>query len=404
MTKRVNWRTGASRAVLAAVLALAGLTAPVVAEAAAVVQDGVRTFDIPAGPLAQSLSRYAQVTGLQTVYSSDLVANRQSAAVTGEMTPEAALAGILSGTGLRAQRSGQTIVLERVPAGSEPDDGSRGLSTVMVEGSQYANSPPARGTGVAQLGGERGQQEEEADGYRARVASVTSGRPEALEDIPRSISVMTQEQIETQDIRTVSDALAHLPGVTIVPGPAGGDIFVRGIAMTSVQIDGGPARTLEPSRNVNLSLDAYERLELARGPNGGQVGDGSIGGSVNLVRKRPGADEQLTVQADIGSWERRGASVDYSTPTIAGTPIAFRGVASFGEEDAFYARSHTETALLYGIVDIPLGPQTRIEVGAQYSTFEQDGGYQGILRYVDGPLLDVPYDYNYIPDFAYNNV
>lgn len=96
MTRGIIRRGSASRAVIAAILACgSAAAAPTSVEARTVVQDRAVTFDIPAGALAEGLRRYAEVTGLQTVYRSDLVAGIEAPAVRGRYTPEDALAILL---------------------------------------------------------------------------------------------------------------------------------------------------------------------------------------------------------------------------------------------------------------------------------------------------------------------
>jgi Secretin and TonB N terminus short domain len=59
------------------------------------------TADIPAQPLAQALAGFADQTGLQFVYVSDVVRNRKSHAASAGLSAQDALARILEGTGLR---------------------------------------------------------------------------------------------------------------------------------------------------------------------------------------------------------------------------------------------------------------------------------------------------------------
>jgi hypothetical protein len=61
-------------------------------------------FDIPAQPLMTALDRYASTTHLSIVAPSEMVRDRKSPAVSGRLSPDAALRQLLSGTGLTAVR------------------------------------------------------------------------------------------------------------------------------------------------------------------------------------------------------------------------------------------------------------------------------------------------------------
>jgi len=57
-------------------------------------------FDIPAQPLTSALHSFAETSGLQVSFPSDMAAGVSSPGLSGTHTPEAALQLLLSGTGL----------------------------------------------------------------------------------------------------------------------------------------------------------------------------------------------------------------------------------------------------------------------------------------------------------------
>jgi hypothetical protein len=61
---------------------------------------GLIQFDIPAQPLAEAISTFSAVAGIEILVPADLLAQRQSVGVTGALTPEAALRALLSSTDL----------------------------------------------------------------------------------------------------------------------------------------------------------------------------------------------------------------------------------------------------------------------------------------------------------------
>jgi hypothetical protein len=62
-------------------------------------------YDIPSQNLAEALSAYAAATGVQVLYETSLTLGRNSAAVGGRLTPEAALQALLADTGLVGRRT-----------------------------------------------------------------------------------------------------------------------------------------------------------------------------------------------------------------------------------------------------------------------------------------------------------
>lgn len=381
---------------LAIAVALA-VPAAVALPATAQAQQAQQDFNIQAGDLATALQRYSAATGVQLVYSSDLVAGKRSPGVSGQMTPQQALGQLLAGSGLSARVSGNTATLVLTGAAGDvaAAEGERLLGPVRVEGSQGGSyQTPVRGEGIARLGGERGRQASEVKGYKPEVATISGGMPIPVVEIPRSVTVLTPEQLEKQDITSIGEALRRAPGVTVVEGVSGADssIYIRGQSVTTFTVDGGAPRSLTRGAlfgNGLLGLDAYDRVELVRGPNAIFTGEGSPGGAINLVRKRPGEMPIQSVKLEGGTYDRIGVITDLSTPTVFGTPIAFRTVASYRSQDSFIEHYGNEQQGLYGIFDIPLGDRARLEIGANFTRDKIDGYYRGALRAASGKLLDV---------------
>lgn len=70
------------------------------------------SFDLPAQPLASALENYSVSSGWQIIYNGRLAAGRQSSAVKGLFTPDAALRRLLAGTGLIPQyKSADGVIL-----------------------------------------------------------------------------------------------------------------------------------------------------------------------------------------------------------------------------------------------------------------------------------------------------
>ena len=383
-------------------LAQAAAPQPAAQTSNAAAQAQTFTLNIPPQALGPALLQLAEATATQIVFETDKVAGLKSAAVVGRFSRADALRLVLAGSGFTYRFSSPTTAM-LVP---ESKAGTRVLGPVRVEGQQKYESPQ-RGEGIAQLGGIRGGQDQEAVGYRAKVASVTTGTPQAIEDVPRSITVMTQEQMQAQDIQSIGDAIKRLPGLTLIESQAspgsGAEIYSRGYTITKMQVDGGAPRALNILGNGLLDLSSYERIELVRGPNGMRTGSDSAGGSLNLVRKRPGSESALDVTTAFNNWKRGQATVDFSTPSILGSAIAFRGVGNYQQEQFFYDGVKRRNSTLYGMFDAPLGERARLEFGLQRMQVRDDGSYQGLPRYIEGDLIPFPHDYNYVPRAAYSD-
>ncbi len=74
-------------------------------------------FDIPAQPLETALAAYVAVTGVETIYDSELAGARRSTAVKGVLAPDVALRVLLEGTGLSEISVGNAFAVVDAPRG-----------------------------------------------------------------------------------------------------------------------------------------------------------------------------------------------------------------------------------------------------------------------------------------------
>lgn len=132
-----------------------------------------------------------------------------------------------------------------------------------------------------------------------------------LLDTPQTITVISNTTLRQQNLLTLRDALATIPGITFGAGEGGGgygdSINLRGqSANNDIQID-GVRDSAQYNRTDTFNL---EQLEVVNGANSVYSGSGSISGSINLITKRP-KDETLTVvSGGLGTAEYYRGTLD----------------------------------------------------------------------------------------------
>ncbi|MXO84526.1 TonB-dependent siderophore receptor [Altererythrobacter aurantiacus] len=120
------------------------------------------------------------------------------------------------------------------------------------------------------------------EGYGGEDGSSGTKTETALLDVPQSITVLTEDQLEDQSLRQLNDALRYVPGITLETGEGHRDeVFIRGQETTAdFYLDGlrDDAQYFRPLYNV-------ERVEVLKGPNALIFGRGGGGGAINRVSK-----------------------------------------------------------------------------------------------------------------------
>ena len=133
--------------------------------------------------------------------------------------------------------------------------------------------------------------------------------PTPENEVGSSITVITDEEIQRKQQRTLPDALRDVPGLNVVQngGPGGlTSVFIRGANsnQTKVFIDGidatDPATGTFNFEHI-LTWD-IERVEVVRGPQGGLYGADAIGGVINIITKRGSGPGQFAGSLEGGTF------------------------------------------------------------------------------------------------------
>ncbi|SFB58344.1 iron complex outermembrane recepter protein [Rhizobium sp. NFR07] len=154
------------------------------------------------------------------------------------------------------------------------------------------------------------------DGYVAKGTQSATKTGTPIVETQQSISVVTRDQMDTQAVSTLGEAVEYVPGV--VGQPFGSDARfdapnIRGFDSGLSQYLNG----LKIMRNIGApAFEVYglENVEVLRGPASVLYGQGNPGGMINLVSKRPTFTPINEVGAFIGSYDTYGAFFDFSGP------------------------------------------------------------------------------------------
>lgn len=152
-----------------------------------------------------------------------------------------------------------------------------------------------------------------------------------LIDMPKSVTVISEQVIQDSGSQTFSEALRMTPGITLGGGEGGiaiGDRpFIRGFdAFASIYVDG-----VRDIGSQTREIFAIEQMEILKGPSGAFDGRGSAGGSINLVTKQAREGDFLSGSVGFGTDSYRRATIDGNT--MLGDNAAFRMVGMVHDAD-----------------------------------------------------------------------
>lgn len=229
------------------------------------------------------------------------------------------------------------------------------------------------------------------DSYTVKSASAATRLPLTLRETPQSVTVVTRQRMDDQNLRSVQDVLEASTGIASTTLDSERvSFYARGFAIDSFSYDGIPTTFVTGASFLDTAL--YDRVEIVRGATGLLTGAGNPSASVNLVRKRPGTSFSAKAEISGGSWNDFRQMVDISTPLTADGHLRARVVGSHEERDSFLDRYHQNKKVAYGIVEADLGPDTLLSAGYDYQgIFPRGTTWGGVpLYYANGQRSDYP--------------
>lgn len=333
----------------------------------AAIQKATYDFQIPAGNLATALRQAASQAGVILSFTPAQTNGKNTQGAHGNLTVDQVLATLLSGTGLSVERGA---------------NGSYALQSSLA--SDHSVLPEV----TVQASVDAGAVTENSGSYAARLVTVGKGK-QAIKDIPQSVSVITRQRMDDQNITTLDGALANTTGITMYDSPMGGRyVYSRGFMVSSYQFDGVNRAFYYPQANNFISNAAIlDRVEVVRGATGLLQGAGSPGATVNMVRKRPLADKQLLLSASAGSWNNYRTEADITGPLNEEGTLRGRAIASFNDKETFYDLGNSNTGVLYGILEYDLSTHTKLTGGVSYERTKSRPFFNGLPRYTNGQDL-----------------
>ncbi|MFJ4385197.1 TonB-dependent siderophore receptor [Pseudomonas sp. NPDC089408] len=252
-------------------------------------QSAPRAYNLPSAPLATTLNQIASQAGIALAIDPALVSGRTSAPVNGQYDGLDALQAALRGTGLQLQQSSVgSYSLVATPEGT----------LALPETAINANSNYESAWGAS-------------SGYVATRTAAGTKTDTPIVETPRSMTVITRQQLDDRQVLNLNDALRYTAGVQ--SSGYGSDsradwLRVRGFDPTQF-LDGLP---LPKGSFANPKVEPWnlERITVLRGPASSVYGQTPPGGMLDMVSRRPQLESAHQVEAQVGSNEHKQINFD----------------------------------------------------------------------------------------------
>lgn len=177
------------------------------------------------------------------------------------------------------------------------------------------------------LGAGVGSAHAQAQGTQVEEVIVTATKTGAtrLQDTPIAITAFTTATIDRAAISDIRDLASITPNLAIAENTGLSEVYIRGIGSNNVFPGSDPSSTVHldgvylarPSSYFSNFLDV-ERVEVLRGPQGTLYGRNSVGGTINIISRKPTDAFQAKAQATAGNYNLYRGEGYISGPLLPG--------------------------------------------------------------------------------------
>ena len=167
-------------------------------------------------------------------------------------------------------------------------------------------------------------------------------REERLQDVPIAVTAVSQANLDSRGLDSVTDVQQIAPNLNFTPGQGGNSggiaAFIRGVGENDFIITSDPAvgvyidgvyvaRTF----GATTELLGISRIEVLRGPQGSLFGKNTIGGAINVVSHVPDGSNVLQADVRYGSFNNVRIRANVEAPLNDTLSIGVTALGEFGD-------------------------------------------------------------------------
>jgi len=317
-------------------------------------------YNIPSGDLKSALDQYAAQTHVSLIVSGAAVKDVHTAGAKGELTADAALSRILTGTGFVSYRNARGEI--GILRGEAKRDDIRPDALTVADAARPVHAASSVETVI-----------------------VTSSKIKGdIQTVPIAITALSQEQLTERQIAGGPDLVKEVPNLTFTKTNfTGYNIEIRGIGTQAISAATDPAVAVSFNdvpflRNHFFEQEFFDvnQVEVLRGPQGTLFGRNATAGVVNVISARPTDHFEAQLSADWGNYSNRRYEGMVNVP-IWGDKLDLRVAGEWTKRDGYAVNEQTGNPidgrdLWSGRVSLQLHPFGSLSATAIWEHFQED--------------------------------
>lgn len=224
-----------------------------------------------------------------------------------------------------------------------------------------------------------------------RASSIATKADTPLIETPKSVTVVDSDALAEMAVINITRTHDFVVGFT--PLDERGPASSRGFPVGFYDLRRDGLRTYSWSVREPAAVN---RMQYLRGPAGILYGDGSPGGLVNMLLKKPLPVPRYAASASAGGLGYRRATADVTGPLTAGRGARYRMIGALEQTDNGFANDESRVSML-PMLSFDLGRATTLHLDGEY--YDQRGrGYRHTVPVTPagqaGDFSALPWDLN----------
>lgn len=234
--------------------------------------------------------------------------------------------------------------------------------------------------------------------YQVLSSSTSTRSNTPLLSTPQSVQVVSSEVLRDRQAFTLNEVAGTFTGMKANNG--NGSFQMRGFTAYSPN---DASFLLYNGIRGNLFLWSQqpllyniESVELLRGPSGALFSEGSPGGVVNFVTKKPLLEQRANVDLSVGSWGFGRASVDFTGPFSGSKKLLYRAIVGYDRSESFRDYQKKQNLFIAPSLTYLFSKRTSLNLELNYAYSK------AVQQYDNGSYIyskpDGSFDFDYYPN------
>jgi vitamin B12 transporter len=210
---------------------------------------------------------------------------------------------------------------------------------------------------------------------------VTAGMvPVSVSEVPRSVSIIRQEDIQNSPVQNLQDLLSYVPGLDVRARGLEGvqaDVSIRGgsLEQTLILLDGvklNDPQTGHHNMNLPVNMNDIERVEILKGQASSIYGPNALAGVINFITKKANNSE-LSANLSGGSFGFFNGGLSVHVPYVESDNMLS---ISKTKSDGYSHNTNFDMTTFYYKTNVPFSDgSANVAVGYTDKSFGANGFY-----------------------------